>query len=205
MACHTDTSRRSTATRRTIAIGGCYLLAMALAFGPDCSATLAGNSPLLEYKVKAGYLFNFAKVVEWPVTALPASDSPFVIGVIDRGEVLPIIGPLLEGKVLNGHPVHVQSVAADKAGSGVHVLFVTREAGKSPEEIRASLGKAQTLLVGETDGFAQRGGAVNFVTSGNSIKFEANAAAASRSGLKLGSQLLKLAIVVEDARPPGKD
>lgn len=159
----------------------------------------------LEYKVKASYLFNFARVVEWPSAALPASDSPFIIGVIGGGDALIVLQDLLVGRMINGHPVLVQAVKADRIGPGLHILFVTRSAGISVEKLQASLGTAATLVVGETDGFAHRGGSINFVNVDGSVRFEANPAAATRAQLKIGSQLLKLARVVGDSGGPGKD
>ena len=174
---------------------------MVVALRAADQAAQPGDTSALEYKVKAGYLFNFAKVVEWPAASLPAPDSPFVIGVLDRGEALPVVRTLLEGRDVNGHPVRIKAVAAGNVGSDFHILFVTRTAGEVPEKIHASLGGSATLLVGETEGFAQHGGILNFVMVEDSVKFEANPVAAGRSHLGLGSQLLKLAIIVKDGSP----
>lgn len=177
----------------------CLLLpALTLAAG-------AADAPALEYKVKAGYLFNFAKLVEWPTNALPATDSPLIIGVLDAGEALPALQTLLAGKTVNQHPVQVLAVQAEHLGSGLHLLFVTRAAGKSPAELTLALRGAPTLLVGENEGFAQHGGSLNFYKLDNSVKFEANPDAAARARLKLGSQLLKLARVVRDAPAAKKE
>jgi hypothetical protein len=200
-----STSTSGHATRRAVGIALCWLFAAGVVFGPAGRAALARDGRDLEYKVKAGYLFNFAKVVEWPEGALPASESPFVIGVLDDGEALPIVRTLLQGRDLNGHPVQVRAVAPGSAVKDVHMLFVTHAATASLEEILATVNGAPTLLVGETEGFAKRGGVINFVIVDDSVKFEANNAAAGRASLKLGSQLLKLAILVEDAGPSRKN
>jgi hypothetical protein len=112
---------------------------------------------------------------------------------------------LLAGKTVNNHPVQVQAVKADRIGAGVHVLFVTRAAGKSPEELSVALRGTATLLVGEDEGFAERGGSLNFYKLEGSVKFEANPDAAARARLKLGSQLVKLARVVKDGPAAKKD
>ena len=183
---------------KIVAVAMSRLLAIVVASASLGLTTLGSEGSQLEYKVKAGYLYNFAKLVEWPAAMLPAPDSPFVIAVLDGGEALPVVKALLEGKALNGHAVHVKSAPAGSIERDVHILFVTRAAKETPEEIEVALGGAATLLVGETDGFAQRGGIINFVMVDSSVKFEANPAAAGRSHLTLGSQLLKLAIVVKD-------
>lgn len=179
------------------------LLAVTAGWAPVRAA--ASEAPALEYKVKASYLFNFAKVVEWPAAALPAADSPFVIGVIGGGDAFIVLQDLLVGRMVGDHPVQVEAVKPERIGPGLHILFVTRAAGISVEKVRASLGSATTLVVGEAEGFAQRGGSINFVNVEGSVRFEANPAAAARARLKIGSQLLKLARVVEDTGGMGKD
>ena len=153
----------------------------------------ADSAAVLEYKVKAGYLFNFARFIEWPATCLPAPDSPFVIGVLDGGEALPVVKTLLEGKKVDSHPVQVRTVTADQIGRDIHILLVTRAAGKSPEEIRAALGNAATLLVGETEQFAERGGTVGFTREEESIRLSLNLERATEAGLKVSSKLASVA------------
>ena len=161
----------------------------------------AADSPAaLEYKVKAGYLFNFARFVEWPATALPAPDCPFVIGVLDAGEALPVLQSVLEGKKVDGHPVQVKAVAADSLGKGTHILFVTRAAGKTPDELRTALGGAATLLVGETEQFAERGGAMGFSREEETIRLSLNLERAMEAGLKVSAKLASVAKLVKSKR-----
>lgn len=173
------------------------LLSLGLAWCGRCLAADA-SAVALEYQVKGGYLFHFIKLVEWPENAQPGKDRPYTIGVIGDPEVLEIIKGQMAGKSISGHPLQVQPVAADASGSGCHVLFVTHAAGKNPREILAALHGSATLLVGEDESFAQNGGTLNFFMLNNSVKFEANPAAADRAHLNLGSQLLKLARIVRD-------
>ena len=153
----------------------------------------ADSAATLEYKVKGGYLINFARFIEWPATCLPAPDSPFIIGVLDGGEALPVVKTLLEGKKVDSHPVQVKGVTADQIGKDIHILLVTRAAGKSPEEIRAALGNAATLLVGETEQFAERGGTVGFTREEESIRLSLNLERATEAGLKVSAKLANVA------------
>lgn len=168
---------------------------------PLCTAA-AANPLALEYKVKTGYLFNFANYVEWPSAVLPAPDSPFVIGVLDDGEALPVLTALLKGKSVHGHPVQVRAVSADRVGSGLHILFVTRAAGVSPAKIETALDGAATLLVGETDRFAEDGGMVGFVREGENIRFQLNLERLTEAGLKASAKLASVARLVTSGRAP---
>lgn len=165
-------------------------------------AAAAGDELPLEYKVKTGYLFNFANFIEWPAAVLPAADSPFVIGVLDGGEALPVLQALLEGKTVKGHPVQVRALSADRIGGGLHVVFVTRAAGVSPAEIEAALGGSATLLVGETERFAERGGMIGFVREGDHIRFQLNLARVAEAGLKASAKLASVARLVTPGREP---
>jgi YfiR/HmsC-like len=171
-------------------VARCVVLGLLLA--PD-GARAADSATALEYKVKSGYLLNFARYIEWPAACLPAPDSPFVIGVLDGGEALPVVKTLLEGKKVDSHPVQVKAVTADQIGKDIHILLVTRAAGKSPEEIRAALGDAATLLVGETEQFAERGGTVGFTREEESIRLSLNLERATEAGLKVSAKLASVA------------
>lgn len=174
-----------------LAMVACWVI-LGLLLAPVC-ARAADSAAALEYKVKGGYLFNFARYIEWPTASLPAPDSPFIIGVLDGGEALPVVKALLEGKKVDSHPVEVKAVTADQIGQDIHILLVTRDAGKTPEEIRAALGNAATLLVGETEQFAERGGTVGFTREEESIRLSLNLERATEAGLKVSSKLSSVA------------
>ena len=156
-------------------------------------AASAEDPVALEYKVKAGYLYNFAKFVEWPAQALPAPNSPIVIGVLDGGDALAVIRSVLEGKNVDAHPVQVKAVTIDQIGTGIHILLVTRANVKFIEEIRAALGRAATLLVGETEQFAEGGGMIGFSREKESIRLCLNLERAMEAGLKVSSKLANVA------------
>ena len=158
----------------------------------------AAESPVArEYQIKAGYLFNFAKYVEWPATSMPAADSPLVIGVMDGSEALPDIQRQLQGKTVNDRPLQVKSVATASASAGCHILFVCRSAGKTPAEVREAVGAAAILIVGETDQFAERGGMIGFVREEGSFRLNLNLEAATQAGLKVSARLSTVAKVVK--------
>ena len=163
-------------------------------------AWAADSAAALEYKVKAGYLFNFAKFIEWPAGAFPSTNSPFVIGVLDGGEASPVLRSLLEGKQVNGRLVEVRSVFAETIGKEIHILLVTRAAGKTPEDLRKFVGSASILMVGETDEFAERGGTIGFVREEESVRLTLCLERATEAGLKVSSKLSSVARMVKTKR-----
>lgn len=160
----------------------------------------ASDATALEYKVKAGYLFNFGKFVEWPVAAFASERAPFVIGVLDGGEATPVIQSLLAGRAIDGRPVQVVPVDPAKLGPGLHILLVTRTAGKTAEAVRALLGSAPTLVVGETEHFAERGGTIGFTLEDDSVRVHLNLERATESGLKVSAKLASVAKLVKPRR-----
>ena len=159
-------------------------------------ATVA-DFPALEYKVKAGYLFNFAKFIEWPAGSFPTANSPFVIGVLDGGATASVLESILQGKLVEGRAVQVRAVTAENIGRDLHILLVTRTATKSVGEIRAALSGAATLLVGETAQFAELGGTVGFTREVESIRLSLNLERAVEAGLKVSAKLSTVAKLVK--------
>jgi hypothetical protein len=153
-----------------------------------------------EYRVKGEFLLKLAKFIEWPGTPLPKSESPFVIAVMDRGEATPLLTPYLAGREIEGRRVAVRFVSTGTPPKDAQILFVTRAAGVAPEEVRDALGSAATLLVGETEQFAERGGALAFVDEGRTVRLTLCREHAVENGLKVSASLAKVARVVRSAR-----
>ena len=175
-------------TRRGISTRLAALLALAgIVFAP---APIRAES---ESDVKAAYLFNFAKLIDWPSSAFAGAKAPVVIGVIGRDSVGDELARNIAGATANGRPVEVRRVAASDAGAlrACHVLFIP--GSERSDGVIAAVQGSPVLLVGESEGFARRGGAIGFVKVNDAVKFDANPKAAARSGLTVSSKLLRVA------------
>jgi hypothetical protein len=145
-----------------------------------------------EPTVKAAFLFKFAGYVEWPESAFPAPDSPFVIGVIGADDVAAELEKIVPGRTVNNHPVVVRRVKEGEPLKGIHVLFI----GRNEPNQRALLRAAQShgmLAVTESERGLELGSAINFVMSDERIGFEVSLASAERSGLRISSRMLAVA------------
>ncbi len=149
-----------------------------------------------EYKFKAGYLYNLTRFIEWPTNTAPAATNPILIGVMGDSNAVSIIEATLRDKRSKGCSFLVKPVTEVTAGSGCHVLFVTRHAAKSPADIRRDVGSAATLLVGETDQFAENGGMVGFVPQGDTFRLTLNVEATAQAGLRVSAKLANVALIV---------
>jgi hypothetical protein len=140
----------------------------------------------LEYRVKAAYLFNFAKFVEWPAEA-PA--GPLTICVAGRD----VFGDVL-AQTIRGETIESRSLAARvilEPEPGCHIVFVPRGSA-TPAYLRAAR-NAPVLTVGETPDFIDQGGIITFILDGANVRFEIDQDAANRVGLRISSRLLRLA------------
>lgn len=144
-----------------------------------------------EYQVKAAFLFNFARYVEWPVNAF-GDGGPLIIGVIGDARFTGVIDSAIGGKALNGRRLVTKTFPNLKSITACHILFISASAKENPRQIVAAAGPG-ALTVGESAHFTQMGGMINFTIVDSKVRFEINQGAAERAGLKISSQLLKLA------------
>lgn len=147
-----------------------------------------------EYQLKAAFLFNFAKFIDWPPETFAADKAPFVIGILGANPFGNELEQTVAGKKINDHPITIQLIHAGSEATNCHILFISNsEKPRLPETIQ-SLRGAAVLTVGETDGFVESGGMVNFVQEANKIRFQINDEAAKAARLKISSKLLSLAV-----------
>jgi hypothetical protein len=132
--------------------------------------------------------------VDWPAAALPAPNSPMVIGVLGQNPFGHQLENTIRGKSVNGHPLEVREFQqVTEITNACHLLFISSSEKKRLPEIMAALKGKSVLIVGEMDHFIESGGMINFVLEGAKIHFQLNDAAAQKAGLKMSSKLLSLA------------
>ncbi len=149
-----------------------------------------------EYEVKAAFLYNFARFVEWPDNVSPDPNGPLVIAILGRDPFGGEIDRAIEGKTVNGRRLVIKRFSSLETYEQCHILFVSSSERGNLPRILAAVRTNSVLTVSETDRFAQIGGIINFITIENRIRFEINQAAAERVGLKISSKLLSLGRVV---------
>ncbi|HJQ22981.1 MAG TPA: YfiR family protein [Blastocatellia bacterium] len=166
-------------------------LLAALIIGPSAPAQTAN-----EYQVKAAFLFNFVKFIEWPAEAFSDDGAPLVIGVIGQDPFGGHLDQAISGKSVNGRQLLVRRFKWGEDVRACHVLFISASERKHLAQIIASLRGAAVLTVGDMDQFTQQGGGINFVTEASKLRFEINASVAEQARLKISSKLLALARAV---------
>ncbi len=166
-----------------------------LLVGPTILLTETAWASSVEYRVKAAFLYNFTKFVEWP-TSKPKPAQPFRIGILGEDVFGDEIGGLA-GKTVGDRRLRVQRFPSweDRAAQ-CDILFISGSQEQQLTEIIRRLDGEPVLTVGDTDGYASRGVIINFFMENNKVRFEINPEQADRAGFKISSRLLKLAVVV---------
>lgn len=155
-----------------------------------------------ERELKAVFLLNFARFVEWPASAFERAQSPIVIGVLGDDPFGRVLDGVVEGEMAMNRPLTVQRFAHAEGVVACHILFVSLSDDRRYEQLLASLRGRPILTVGDSEGFATRGGMIRFVTERNRIRLRVNVEAAKAAGLTLSSRLLRAAEIVRTSRTP---
>jgi YfiR/HmsC-like len=188
------------------------MLALSLTLGwtGPSVAQVSDSSESSEYLIKAGFIYNFAKFVEWPSTAFAEADSPIVIGVLGTDPFGPMIDRIVEDKKIGSRGFVVKRFKWGKDLKDLRdckILFVSGSEKAHIDEVVQMVKGLPILTVGETPGFAERGGMIRFVLEDNRVRFEVNVEAAHQAELNISSRLLTLARIVSPSaattRKPG--
>ena len=154
----------------------------------------AQTAPPSEYQLKAAFIYNFAKFIDWPPEAFANEKSPFVIGILGDDPFGNNLRDTVNGKAINTHPVTIQAFRDASDATGCHMLFISRSLKEKFPEIIKKLQGTSVLTVSETEQFIEAGGMINFVEDAKKIRFQINETAAKAAKLRMSSKLLSLAL-----------
>jgi len=160
------------------------------------SGTLAQSPAAAEYQVKAAFLFNFAKFVEWPSSSFANASAPLRICVFGRDPFGDELRNITKGKTVNGRRLEIDQRIDLQVARTCHILFIAASETARLKQIFESLRGADALTVGDAKGFVEQGGMINFVLENSRVQFEVNRKAAEEGGLKISSKLLAVAKLV---------
>lgn len=174
--------------------------AILVACGANVSAQDQDSSDTSEYLIKAGYVYNFAKLVEWPA-AVAQKSRAIVIGVLGNDGFAAVLERVVDGKKIDGRPFLVKRLKnREFTGCGCHILFVSAAESVRADEIIQFQNAGSVLTISEAPDFARRGGVVAFVLQDSRVRFAVNVDAASQASLTISSRLLALATIVHTTR-----
>ncbi len=178
------------------------LLSLSVAVGANAQSSASAASA--EYLIKAGFIYNFAQLVQWPSAAFSQADSPIVIGILGTDPFGTSIDRVVENKKLDGRNLIVKRLRWSKDLKDLtecNILFISSSEKEHVADVINMVKWLPILTIGETPGFAARGGIINLTLEDNKVRFEVNIGAAKQANLNISSRLLALAKIV----PQGAD
>jgi hypothetical protein len=173
--------------RRTISI-----LSLSLIWLLAGGTAQTQQSPPTEYQLKAAFVFNFARFVEWPKSAFATPTSPLVIGILGDNPFRDDLTKMVGNKSVDTHPVVTREFHSVTEATNCHILFISTSEKKKLPEILQSLKGTSVLTVAEMERFIETGGMINFFPEGTKIRFQINQDTATSAGLKVSSKLMSL-------------
>jgi hypothetical protein len=163
----------------------------------------AQQSKPTEYQVKAAYLQNFGRFVEWPARFAGTANDSFSICVLGQDPFGAALDAVLTGETIDSKSVVARRIVKWEDAVNCRIVFISSSESNQLQEILTALDRSSILTVSDMPRFSQHGGMIQFILQGNRIRFEVNLAAAQSAGLILSSELLKVAVTVRRNSPPG--
>jgi hypothetical protein len=181
-----DTLSRSQTLRLAI------LLAILTVWGQRVCAQESAD----EYQVRAAYLYNFGRFVQWPVESFLTPSVPLVIGVIGEHPFHGTLDEVLRGKAVNGHPIQIRRLRWNEPLTACHILFISSSESEHLPYILKNLSGQSVLTISDLEGFSLGGGMIEFRMVGNRVRFDINWAATQDARLDVSAKLLNVARAV---------
>ncbi len=165
------------------------------------TVVVCANSPAaeagLEYRVKAAFLYNFAKFVTWPAAAFPDGSAPVVFCIVGEDPFGDLLESTTKDRKVEGRNIEIRRVTADALLAGCHLVFLSgSDVGRTARVLQQAK-SAGALAIGESDDFLGGGGMIRLLVEDGKVRFDVSTRATETVGLKVSSQLLKLARDVE--------
>ena len=176
----------------------CVLAVAALLSLGSTTSARAQGSPSIEYQVKAAFLFNFAKFVDWPPNSFPDEKTPITVCIFRYDPFGSALDDIIRGKNIHNRPFVARRIDEIGELKACQIVFVSAREDKLLPDILNNLKGVSALVVGEGGNFAERGGEIQFYLENNRMRFTVNVDAVQRARLSISSKLLALAKIVHD-------
>jgi hypothetical protein len=164
--------------------------------------SIGQSSGISEYEVKASFLYNFAKFVEWPPSAFADKNAPITFCILGEDPFGTVLDDIVRGKTINDRELVIRRTRRLEDMKGCQVLFISDKENQHLSEIVAGLKGSSVLMIGDSEAFTDHGGAIQFFFEDTKAHFFINIDAIQRAHLSVSAKLLALAKIVHDGSPP---
>jgi hypothetical protein len=182
-------TRRRTTEQRGRWPGLALVAGLVLLFGVGTGRGATAS----ESEVKAAFLYNFTKFVEWPGEAFSSTNAPIRLAVLGDDEFGNQLRTLLSDKKAHGRSLEVRTISNPQEARNFQIVFVANAENRRVPQVLENTRKAPVLTVGESDQFIELGGMINLFFEEAQLAFEVNPEPAQKVKLEISSKLLRLA------------
>lgn len=152
-----------------------------------------------EYELKAAYIYNFGKFVQWPEETFKSVSDPFIIGIYGQNPFGEILQQTIQNKTLQNRSIIIINVTTIEEAATCQILFISKTNKLQLSQITQGIGNKPVLTIGDNIAeFCQTGGIINFTSQHSQKRFEINNKASARIQLIISSKLLALSRIVTD-------
>lgn len=173
-------------------------LLLLVAIAGILSGRLNATDTASEYEIKATFLFNFARFIEWPDNVLPSDGQPIIIGIVGDDPFGGVLDAMVKGETVNGHKLVVKRLSRKDDFQKCHIVYISRSETAHIAEILERLKGLSVLTVSDADRFAYLGGTIGLVNEQGRVRMQINVDRAKNSQLAISAKLLRPAAVIRD-------
>jgi YfiR/HmsC-like len=160
---------------------------------------LEAQTAMTESQVKAMFVYNFLKFVEWPVDTSVGAKDPFVVIIIGEGATADATENYLESRTIGDRPLVVRRIRWDQSLAGVRAAFILERDAKKLHRVLDAAAAAGVLTIGEGESFTSSGGVIGLLVEDRKVRFDVDTTAAQSAGLRVSSKLLALTRTVRSS------
>ncbi|HEX2966170.1 MAG TPA: YfiR family protein [Syntrophorhabdaceae bacterium] len=169
-----------------------FMIIAMLFFSTGPSFSQAGEPTFSEYEIKAGFIYNFPKFMEWPIDSIRDEKRPLTLcisGMDPFGSSLSAIS----SKTAQNRKLEIKELGKSRDFKTCNIVFISSSEKESLPQLIDTLKNSPIVTIGDNTGFAQGGVMINLVMDDDRVKFEINTESARRARIVISSKLLKLA------------
>lgn len=170
----------------------CFAASLFLLPGLSGVAQVQNTTPD-EYQVKAVFLYNFTKFIDWPSTVFRTQSDPFIIGIIGNDPFGNYLDETVAGEKFGTHPIQVKRFSDTHSASDCHILYIGSHDQEFTKRVISEVSSKSVLTVSDMPGYYRWDGIVRFYTENNKIRLQINVEQSRAADLVISSKLLSVA------------
>lgn len=145
-----------------------------------------------EHDLKAAFVLNFVRFVEWPSESLPDPQTPLQVCILPGARGDSNLERAIQGKLLQNREIRLQRLKDPALLAACHVLILSGDSNLKAHVLK-HLPNASVLTIGDASEDARLTGVITMVMEENRLRFDVDLHAAEKARLRVSSKLLTLA------------